>query len=106
MGKARDRVTTKSRYERVIFSLPPGLAGEARRYADAFHEGNSSGFVAAAIRSYIEQLRRSRHTARLRASYAAAARHGAVVAREWDAAAEDAWRKLDVAETVRPTRPT
>ncbi|HUY35220.1 MAG TPA: hypothetical protein VMV69_20915 [Pirellulales bacterium] len=99
MGKIHDRAPKKSPYERVIFSLPPELAGEARRYADAFHEGNSSGFVAAAIRSYIEQLRKTRHTARLRSSYAAAARHGAAVAREWDAAAEDAWRKLDVVNT-------
>ncbi|HVC92264.1 MAG TPA: hypothetical protein VND64_01170 [Pirellulales bacterium] len=98
MDKIRDRVPKKSPYERVIFSLPPGLAGEARRYADAFHEGNNSGFVAAAIRNYIDQLRKTRHTARLRASYAAAARHGAAVAREWDAVSEEAWQKLDATE--------
>ncbi len=99
MGKTRNRVTKKSRYERVIFSLPPGLVSDARRYADAFHEGNSNGFVAAAIRNYIEQLRKTRHTARLRTSYAAAAQRGGAVAREWDSAAEEDQRKLDAVET-------
>jgi hypothetical protein len=40
---------SKTSYQRAIFTLPPELLAEARRFASAFHNGNNSGFVAAAI---------------------------------------------------------
>lgn len=97
MSKARDR--SKTRHARAIFTLPPELLAEAKKFASAFHEGNNSGFVAAAIRNYIDHLRKVRHTAKLRESYAAAAGEARQVAHEWDAASEEAWAMLD-----RPAR--
>ena len=86
---------SKTRYERAIFTLPPELLAEARKFANAFHKGNNSGFVAAAIRNYIDHLRKVRHTAKLRESYATAAGDARKVAEEWEAASEEAWALLD-----------
>lgn len=36
--------------EEAVFSLPPALLREAKRFAEEYHNGNDSGFVAAAIR--------------------------------------------------------
>lgn len=83
MSKTRDR--SKTRYERAIFTLPPELLAEAKRFAATFHNGNNSGFVAAAIRDYIDHLRKVHHTAKLRESYAAAAGDARRVAKEWGA---------------------
>lgn len=93
MSKTRDR--SKTRHARAIFTLPPELLAEAKKFAAAFHNGNNSGFVAAAIRNYIDHLRKVRHTAKLRESYAAAAAEARQVAQEWDAASEEAWAMLD-----------
>jgi len=85
----------QERYERAIFTLPPDLLAETRRFAGAFHDGNNSGFVAAAIRSYIEHLKKARHTSRLRESYLAASAQGRKVADSWDAASAEAWSRLE-----------
>lgn len=75
--------------------MPPELAAEAREFAGAFYDGNNSGFVAAAIRSYISYLRKARHTAKMRDSYTAAARAAGEVAAQWDAASDEAWAALE-----------
>ncbi|MBI2827167.1 MAG: hypothetical protein HYX69_21050 [Planctomycetia bacterium] len=96
MSKAKSRHNPqKKRYDRAIFTLPPDLLADVRKYARAYHEGNNSGFVAAALRSYIDYLAKVRHTARLRESYAAAANAGRKVAADWDAASDARWQKLD-----------
>jgi metal-responsive CopG/Arc/MetJ family transcriptional regulator len=95
MGKSRNGDQSKPRFERVIFTLPPELAAEARQFAEAFYRGNNSGFVAAAIRNYIDHLRKVRHTAKMRQSYSAAAQAAGEVAAEWDAASEEAWASLE-----------
>src|SRR5690242_14003890 len=82
-------------YERALFTLPPELMAETRKYATAYHDGNNSGFVAAAIRAYIDHLKKARHTAMLRDSYAASTHAGMRIAADWDATADDAWRPLD-----------
>ena len=89
------RNPAKGRYTRAIFTLPPELLAEARQFAAAFHDGNNSGFVAAAIQNYIEHLRKVRHTAKLRESYAAAASEARKVAAEWDSISDEAWAMLD-----------
>lgn len=86
---------SKSRRERAIFTLPPELLAEARQFAQAFHNGNNSGFVAAAIRNYIDHLRKARHTAKLRDSYASSAAEARRVAEEWNSVSDDAWAMLD-----------
>ncbi|MEX2120492.1 MAG: hypothetical protein WD847_12930 [Pirellulales bacterium] len=95
MSKARNTERTKAPHKRVIFSLPPDLVSEAKQFAGAFHNGNSSGFVAAAIRAYIDHLRKVRHTARLRESYAAAAKHSRKLSEAWDPLSDEVWAKLD-----------
>lgn len=92
---------SKTHRARAIFTLPPELLEEARRFANAFHEGNNSGFVAAAIRNYIDHLRKVRHTARLRESYAKAAVDARRVAAEWDAVSNEAWAMIDAAPRSR-----
>lgn len=99
MSRISDR--SKTRRERAIFTLPPELLAEARKFANAFHKGNNSGFVAAAIRNYIDHLRKVRHTAKLRDSYAAASGEVRKVADEWDAASEEAWATLDRSQPER-----
>lgn len=95
MRKTRER--SKTHHERAIFTLPPELLAEARRFASVFHNGNNSGFVAAAIRNYIEHLRKLRHTAKLRESYAAAAADARKVAADWESVSDEAWSLLDSA---------
>lgn len=85
--------------ERVMFTLPPEVVAEAKKFADAFHDGNKSGFVAAAIRSYVEHLRKSRHTSRMRASYSKAAREARASVGEWESVASESWEKLDSIES-------
>lgn len=104
MGKTRGRATVKQKRERVIFTLPPDLMAEARKFAEAFHEGNNSGFVAAAIRSYVDQLRKVRHTARMRESYAEAAKEARASVSEWESIAEESWAKLDALESQERVR--
>jgi metal-responsive CopG/Arc/MetJ family transcriptional regulator len=93
----------ENKHERVIFSLPKSLVEDVRRYAAVAHGGNKSSFVATAIRSYIDQLRKRRHTARMREAYAAAAGQGRTVAEEWKSLDEEVWAKLDETES-RATR--
>lgn len=83
MSKAGSR--SKTRCERAIFTLPPKLLAEAREFANAFHAGSNNDFIAAAIRNYIDHLRKVRYTAKLRESYAAAAGDARKVAEEWGA---------------------
>lgn len=89
-----------TRSERVIVTLPGPLVRELGEYAAKFRGGNRSGFVADAIRTHIEQLRKVRHTARLREGYAAAARAGREIAEEWQAVDDEAWDLLE----ARPKR--
>jgi hypothetical protein len=84
-----------SKQQRVIFTLPPDLVADVKRYASKLRGGNKSGFVADAIRSYIEQLQRARHTAKLRASYAASAEAGLAITRQWEGLDAEAWAQLD-----------
>ena len=95
MSKSRTRSSERTCRQRVIYSLPPELVAEARRFAGVFYEGNNSGFVAAAIRSYIDRLRKERHTAKMRDSYAAGANAGRKVAALWDAASDEVWQAID-----------
>ena len=81
--------------QRVIFSLPPDLVADVKRYASKLRGGNKSGFVADALRSYIDQLHKSRHTAKLRESYAASAEAGLAITREWEPLDAEAWAQLD-----------
>lgn len=89
------RNSAKSRYTRAIFTLPAELLAEARQFAAAFHGGNNSGFVAAAIQNCIEHLRKVRHTAKLRESHAAAASDARQIATEWESVSDEAWAMLD-----------
>lgn len=101
MASAKPSSRGKSSRERVMFSLPPELMKQTRQYAANFHQGNNSGFVAAAIRSYIDFLRKSQHTARLRKSYAAAAKESHRVGEEWEHASQEAWKLLDAKQRGR-----
>src|SRR5688500_9723644 len=85
-------------YERVIVSLPQALVGQLRQFAKAFRGGNKSGFIADAVRAHIDTLRRRRHTAKMRASYAAAATDGAKINKDWEALDDEAWARLDSLE--------
>lgn len=82
------------RSERVIFTLPKPLAAELEKYARIVRGGNRSGFVADAIRAYIDHFRRRRHTARLRDAYAAAAADSRTVSRDWEAIDDETWARL------------
>jgi metal-responsive CopG/Arc/MetJ family transcriptional regulator len=93
MRKPRDK--RRASYERVIFSLPRSLAGEVRRYADAVRNGNKSGLVADALRWYLGQIRKARHTAKLRESYSQAAEQGRQISGEWQHIDDEMWAKLD-----------
>ncbi len=86
--------------QRVIYSLPPDLVDDIGRFAGAFHDGNKSGSVAAAIRAYIDRLRKVRYTAKMRQSYAASAAASRKIGAIWDAASEEAWRGIDAKERV------
>lgn len=80
---------SKANYQPVIFTLPRELLVEAEQFAAAFHSGNNSGFVAAAIRHYIDHLRKVRHTKKLRESYAAAVADARRAAEDWDDVSHD-----------------
>jgi predicted transcriptional regulator len=83
---------------RMIFTLPKDLAAELDEYARALRSGNKSGFVADAIRSYIDHFRRRRHTTLLRDAYAASAEHGRAIAGEWEPLDDETWARLDQVE--------
>lgn len=84
--------------ERMIFTLPKPLAAELKEYARALRSGNKSGFVADAIRSYIDYYRKRRHTALLRDAYAASAEKSRAIAREWEPLDDETWARLDELE--------
>jgi metal-responsive CopG/Arc/MetJ family transcriptional regulator len=90
--------------ERLIFTLPRTLVAELEKYARALRAGNKSGFVADALRSYIDQFRRRRHTQLLRDSYAQAAAAARAVQRQWESLDEETWARLEEAEAPRPPR--
>jgi metal-responsive CopG/Arc/MetJ family transcriptional regulator len=83
---------------RLIFTLPKPLARELEQYARLLRNGNKSGFVADAIRSYIDHFRKRRHTQLLRQSYAQAAEDNRAVNREWEPLDDETWSRLDEAE--------
>jgi metal-responsive CopG/Arc/MetJ family transcriptional regulator len=88
-----------SRSQRVMFTLPRPLAAEVEAYAAVLRNGNKSGFVADAIRSYIEYFRKCRHTQLLRNSYAASAAKSRAVNREWEPLDDETWIRLDQIDT-------
>jgi hypothetical protein len=90
--------------QRVIFTLPPDLVAEVKRYASQLRGGNKSGFVADAIRSYIDHLQRTLHTAKLRESYAASAQAGLAITRQWEPLDAETWAQLDKEKTHRKGR--
>jgi metal-responsive CopG/Arc/MetJ family transcriptional regulator len=81
--------------KRVILTLPKPLAAELAKYARLLRGGDKSGFVADALRSYIDQFHRRRHVALVRESYAAAANHARALAREWAPLDDETWARLD-----------
>jgi hypothetical protein len=81
--------------KRVTFTLPKPLAAKLAEYARVLRGGNKSGFVADAVRSYIDQFHRPRHTALVRKSYAAAATHARELARVWTPLDHETWARLD-----------
>lgn len=83
---------------RALFTLPAPLMDEVERYADLMRGGNKSGFVADAVRSYIDRIRKAHHTAKLRESYAAAARQSLEISEEWQPLDEELSAKLDELE--------
>ena len=93
---------TETGFERVIFTLPKALAAEVEQYAALLRNGNKSGFVADALRSYIQYFRKRRHTELLRRSYAASAQQSAAVNCEWEPLDDEMWAKLDALH--RPAR--
>jgi metal-responsive CopG/Arc/MetJ family transcriptional regulator len=90
--------------ERVIFTLPRSLAGEVEEYARLLRNGNKSGFVADAIRSYIDYFRKRRHTELLRQGYAASAEQSREIAQEWEPLDNETWAKLDQVEKTAKDR--
>ena len=82
-------------HERVMVTLPKPLVEKLRRFAGVFRGGNKSGFVADAIQSHIERLRKARHTAKLRESYAAAGQEGLAITKEWEAADDELGARLE-----------
>ena len=93
-----------SKQQRVIFSLPPNLVADIQRYAAQVRAGNKSGFVADALRSYIDHLHKACHTAKLRQGYAAAAAAGLAITREWEPLDMEAWEQLDRGESKKKGR--
>ena len=90
-----------SKQQRVIFTLPPDLVNDIKRYASKLRGGNRSGFVADALRFYIDQLHKTRHTAKLREAYAASAKAGLAVTRQWEPLDAEAWAQLDQEKPLR-----
>jgi hypothetical protein len=93
-----------SKQQRVIFSLPPELVADVQRYATQMRGGNKSGFVADALRSYIDHLRKARHTAKLREAYAASAAAGLAITRQWEPLDAEAWAQLNEEKPNRKGR--
>ncbi len=91
----RPRHDDANKQQRVIFTLPPDLVADVKRYASQLHGGNKSGFVADALRSYIDHLHKARHTAKLREAYAASAEAGLAINRQWEPLDAEAWARLD-----------
>jgi metal-responsive CopG/Arc/MetJ family transcriptional regulator len=89
---------TEGNHERMIFTLPRSLANEIRRYADAIRGANKSGLVADAVRWYLDHLRKARHTARLRESYAQCASKSREINQEWQRLDDEVWARLDKLE--------
>jgi metal-responsive CopG/Arc/MetJ family transcriptional regulator len=100
----RPRHDDTSKQQRVIFSLPPELVDDLQRYATQLRGGNKSSFVADALRSYIDQLQKARHTAKLRDAYAASAAAGLAITRQWESLDAEAWAQLDRAKPKRKGR--
>jgi metal-responsive CopG/Arc/MetJ family transcriptional regulator len=98
------RADGNSKQQRMIFSLPSDLVADVERYAAQMHGGNKSGFVADALRSYIEQLQKASHTAKLRQAYAAAAAAGLAITREWEPLDMEAWEQLDQEQPKKKDR--
>jgi hypothetical protein len=86
------------RYARLIVSLPQPLVADLQKFADVCRGGNKSGFVADALRSYMERLRKVRHTRKLREGYAASAKDSLAIAKEWEELDEEVWARLDALE--------
>jgi metal-responsive CopG/Arc/MetJ family transcriptional regulator len=91
----RQSISPEAGSERMMFSLPKALVAELEEYARVLRSGNKSGFVADAVRAYIDHFRRRRHTALLRESYAAAAETSQEIAREWEPLDDETWFRLD-----------
>jgi len=89
---------TVGNYERMIFTLPRPLAKDIRRYAKAIRGANKSGFVADAVRWYLDYLRKARHTAKLRESYARSAEQSKRINKEWEPLDDEVWARLDEME--------
>jgi metal-responsive CopG/Arc/MetJ family transcriptional regulator len=85
----------KTGSERVIFTLPRSLTAELEAYARLLREGNKSGFVADAVRSYIDHFRKRQHTQLLREAYARSASHGRRISHEWEPLDDETWARLD-----------
>jgi hypothetical protein len=90
--------------QRVIFTLPPKLVADVKRYAAQLRGGNKSGFVADALRSYIDQIHKAHHTAKLREAYAASAAAGRAITRQWEPLDAEAWARLDKEKRQRKGR--
>ena len=82
----------------MIFTIPRPLADEIRRYANAIRGANKSGFIVDAVRWYVDYLRRARHTAKLRESYARAAEQSLQICKEWEPVDDELWARLDELE--------
>ena len=93
-----------SKQRRVIFTLAPDLVADIKRYASKLRGGNKSGFVADAVRSYIDQLHKAGHTARLRQAYADSAEAGLAITRQWEPLDAEAWARLDRKKPHRKDR--
>jgi hypothetical protein len=98
MAKRRKSRPGETGSERVIFTIPRSLVAEVATYARVLRNGNKSGFVADAIRSYIQYFHKCRHTELLRRSYAAAAAKGRIVNRAWEPLDDETWARLDLIE--------
>lgn len=93
----------RQKSERMIFTLPRSLADDIRLFADGIRGSNKSGFVADAVRWYVDYLRKTRHTSRLRESYARSAERSHQICNEWLPLDQEVWAKLDEIET-HPTK--
>jgi metal-responsive CopG/Arc/MetJ family transcriptional regulator len=92
-AKQTKRGKTKS-CERVAFTLPGSLKTELDKYAPILRNGNKSGFIADAIRAYINQIRKLRHVRLLREAYSRSASKSRATNRKWEKLDDEAWGKL------------